>query len=300
MLKALKAEALPKRWLLGVSGGVDSLVLAEIIWRWRKLLKVELAIGHVHHGVIPGKQGEYRDQAQAAVREWARAHKVRFITLKARPRAERSEAELRDLRHRTLAQWRRRFRYDLVVLAHHRDDLLETRLLRLIRGSGLQGLTAMQVKRGSILRPLLALSRAEIESYADARGLSALEDPSNTETEAMRNWLRREWLPVLENRQRGAIKSLSRSLETLAPELADETQLGNYVGLRRKEVRAVSFPRQQTLVASFLRALGAREYSRTHVEEILKRLSTSRGEFTFEMLGFIFRVTPDLLWASRV
>lgn len=299
VLKALKAEKLPRRWLLAVSGGLDSFVMAEILWRWRRHLGVELAVAHIHHGTNGSAQDEYRSRAQAAVRTWAKQHKVRFITLKGRPRNLKSEADFRRLRHRTLEKWRTHFGYDVIVLAHHRDDLLETRMLRLIRGSGPQGLRAMRFRSGNLLRPLLSLNRVDLEAYARERDLDWCEDPTNAESDALRNWLRHEWLPVLEGKRKGALKSLSRSLEILSPD-DQEAQLGKYVGLRRKDIGRVPFTRQQTVVAEYLKALGVPGYGRSHVEEILKRLATSRGEFQFEMLGFNFRVTPDLLWASRV
>ncbi|MBX3021320.1 MAG: tRNA lysidine(34) synthetase TilS [Bdellovibrionales bacterium] len=299
VVKALKREALPPRWLLAVSGGLDSMVLAEILYRWRRYLGVELAIGHIHHGLANTPQDAYRAKAQAQVRAWAKAHRLRFYTLKARPRALNSEAELRALRHGTLERWRRHYGYDLTVLAHHRDDLLETRLLRLIRGSGAQGLTAMRLRAPTILRPLLSVTREELELYARERQLEWCEDPSNGTHGPLRNWLRQEWLPKLESKQKGALKALSRSLEILSPDIGD-TQLGQYVGLRRKDIQRVSFTRQQAVVAEYLRALGIQGYGRAHVEEILKRLDTNRREFHFDMLGFRFRVTPDLLWASRV
>jgi len=299
VLKRLKAQALPRRWLLAVSGGLDSMVMAEILWRWRRHLGVELAVAHIHHGTTGSPQDEYRMQAQKLVRTWAKEHKVRFLTLKARPRELKSEADFRKLRHHTLEKWRSHFGYDLVVLAHHRDDLLETRMLRLIRGSGAQGLRAMQFRSGTLLRPLLSLNRVELEHYANERALRWIEDPSNEKSDALRNWLRHEWLPVLESKRKGALKSLSRSLEILSPD-RKASQLGQYVGLRRKDIGRVPFTRQQTIVAEYLKALGVHGYGRSHVEEILKRLATPRREFIFTMLGFNFRVTPDLLWASRV
>lgn len=297
VLKALRGQDLPRRWLLAVSGGLDSMVLAEILWRWRRYLKAEIKIAHVHHGSDANL--EFRNQAQRLVRKWAAAHKVHFITNPPRARKLKSEAELRGFRLHELERWRRKLKMDLVVFAHHRDDLLETRLLRLIRGTGMQGLSAMRLHSACKLRPLLGITRAELEQYARARDLEWVEDPSNSASDAFRNWLRREWLPHLETRQKGALKSLARSLENLSPD-DSESRLGAYVGLRRKDISQVSSTRQQTVVAEYLRALGLRGYGRGHIEEILKRLKTRRGEFSFEMLGFCFRVTPDLVWASRV
>jgi len=296
ILKTLRSEPLPRRWLLAVSGGLDSMVMSEVVWKWRSLLKVDLAIGHVHHGT---DGGPYRDSAQNFVRNWARERRVRFLSTAAKPRGLRSEADWRHFREATLERWRRQHGFDLIVLAHHRDDLLETRVLRLIRGTGAQGLRAMAFRSGVKLRPLLEVSRAELESYAKARQLQWTEDPSNREVCVLRNWLRHEWLPQLESQRPGSMRVLARSLETLSP-TESVGQLNAFVGLRRKDLGRVSPVRQRELVAEYLRALGVKGYSRDHVLEILKRLASPRREFEFEMLGHCFRVTPDLLWASRV
>ena len=295
--RGLRTRPLPRRWLLAVSGGLDSMVLAQVLWRWRRSLKIELAVAHVHHGT---EGGEYRDRAQALVRSWCRAQGVRFLSLQPRPRGLRSEADLRRFRHATLERWRRKHVYDLIVFAHHRDDLLETRVLRLIRGTGQQGLRAMSALSGRKLRPLLEIGRAELEAYARDSGIQWIEDPSNDQPILLRNWLRHEWLPRLEARCAGSMASLARSLEVLAPGASVHPRLGAFVGLRRKELMLVPAETQRALVVQYLRALGLKGYGRDHVLEVLKRLGARRKEFEFEMLGFRFRATPDLLWASRV
>jgi tRNA(Ile)-lysidine synthase len=216
----------------------------------------------------------------------------------------KSEAEFRDFRYRALRAWRKRLNCQAVVLAHHRDDLLETRLLRLIRGSGPFGLRAMSRRTGDLWRPLLDVSRAEIEEYAREIRLPWLEDPTNAdENLALRNWLRRDWLPRLESRRQGAAKALARSLELLseAKRTHFETQdFGPFVGLRREGIASLPRPRQRSIVARYLRGLGLQGYGQSHVNEILKRLSTRRREFEFEMLGLKFHVRSDVVWASRV
>lgn len=297
ILRDLRDLDPPRRWLLAVSGGLDSMVLLDFVWRWRRYLNVECVVGHVHHGTR--ENAEFRARAQSLVRGFCRDRRIPFVTLLPRDRAVRSEAELREFRHRTLQRWRRKYQLDLVVLAHHRDDLLETRMLRLIRGVGTEGLRAMRARDGRTLRPLLPLTRPELETYASARGVTHVEDPSNASTDPFRNWLRNDWLPRLEARQPGAVRALTRSLEALAP-AEERVTLPAHVGVRRDSLRGVSSPQQRAIVAGYLRAIGARGYGRSHVEEIVKRLRTSRRSFAFNMLGLHFRVTPDLLTASRV
>ncbi len=301
VLRALgRGNNQPERWLLAVSGGADSMVMAEILFRWRRYLGVELALAHVHHGRGRAeRQNTYRDQAQALVSEWATRRNLEFFTNLPSREAGVSEQDLREFRRSHLRGWLKAGAFSRVAFAHHRDDLLETRLLRLIRGSGRQGLKAMAVKRGRILRPLLHLSRAQIVEYATFQQVKWMDDPSNELTTSLRNWLRQDWIPQLERRSPGAAKSLSRSLTTLAQNQFTET-IGPFVGLRRAALEEFTPVLLEDVVARYLRTIGMKGYSQTHVQELLKRLSTRRQPVRFEMLGFSFQATADFLWASRV
>lgn len=301
VLRNLRGLPRGEKWLLATSGGVDSLVMAEVLQRWSRHFKVELGVAHVHHGFGSSiRQNRFRDQAQALVKEWATERKLPFFTNGAEAETGVSEGHLREFRRAHLRRWLREGQYDRVVLAHHLDDLLETRLLRLIRGSGPQGLKAMAPVRGRILRPLLSVSRRDIEKYAHFRRMKWATDPSNERSEiSLRNWLRREWLPQLERRSPGALNSLSRSLTTLASDKFTET-IGPFVGLRRISLNKAEPTRRAAIVARYLRSIGINGYSRTHVEELLKRLDNHSENTQFDMLGFSFQATPDFLWASRV
>ncbi len=156
----------------------------------------------------------------------------------------------------------------------------------------------MAVERGRVLRPLLNLSRHEIEHYARLRNLQWLEDPSNSSpSHSLRNWLRHEWLPQLEKRSPGAKMNMARSLENLAEEDFTET-IGPFVGLRRTALASVSSARRESLVARYLRTMGLSGYSRHHVQELLKRIEDQNANARWEMLGFQFHATPDFLWAA--
>lgn len=276
-------------WLVAVSGGVDSLVLAEVIFRWARLLKIRMRVAHVHHGL--GARRRYRDRAQKAVAAWCAERKVPFLTNQAENVDLASEADLRDYRLKLLRAWSEGS--DHVLFAHHRDDLLETRLMRLIRGTGAFGLRGMQLKRGKALRPLLECSRAEIENYARLRKLKFIADPSNEKTQALRNWVRKIWLPQLEKKRPGASAALARSLEILSENAVVEPKVD--VGLRRDFMRGISLPEREKAVANYLRSLGLKNYGRRHVREVLKRMDNVQKNPTFRMLGVVFEVTPDLL-----
>jgi tRNA(Ile)-lysidine synthase len=261
--------------------------MAEILYKWRRGLKLELAVAHVHHGRSEtAKQDAYRKRAQAFVRAWARERELVFYTNSPAKAYLKNEQELREFREKNLRNWAARADSASTAFAHHADDLLETRMIRLIRGSGAQGLHAMSSHRGGKLRPLLTLSQAEIRDYAILCVLKWIEDPSNIESEILRNWMRREWLPSLEKHRPGALKSLARSLATVSPR-PQEFNLAPYVGLRRELFSTGPTPKSRALVAGYLKSLGLKGYARTHVEEILKRLGSKHANVAFEMLGRI-------------
>ena len=306
VVQALKAHGIRhQNVLVAVSGGVDSIVLAEILRRWQRHLKLNLTVAHVHHGGSDDPaQLRYRKSTQTFVRNWAKDNGLDFITN--RPVLKnclKTEHQWRELRERHLRVWRQKKQASVVAFAHHCEDLLETRLIRLIRGAGPQGLESMRVLHDGKLRPLLGVSRAEIENYARLRALRWVEDPSNSTVDHLRNWLRREWLPLLEQQRPGASQALARSLQSLLGQNLStelEKDLGTFVGLRRESLRSVSSQRQKQLIAQYLKSLGLKNYAQTHVEEIVKRLGTDRKTTQFELLGLSWKITQDLLWASRV
>ena len=294
----------PQRVILALSGGLDSMSMAQILWSWRANLKLDLAVAHVHHGEHPERtQRQFRDRATVLVRQWAEERKLPFFSNEVQGSVGSSESALRLYRENYLSEWRQQFSAHAIAYAHHRDDLLETRMIRLIRGSGGQGLRAMSHWQNGKWRPLLALGRAQIASYAESKTLTWLEDPSNTKLDALRNWLRHSWLPGLEEKRPGALSSLARSLETLLPPndaTAWSTANIPYVGLRRELFARGSPELARELLANYLKALQLNGYGQTHIDEIIKRLTTARKNFAFELLGVKFTVSPDFLWASRV
>ena len=130
-----------------------------------------------------------------------------------------SEADLREFRHSLLERLRREKGAQWTALAHHSGDLLETRLLHLIRGCGEEGFSAMKILDPPFLRPFLDVTREEIKDYALANRLSWAEDPGNKDNRFFRNWLRNQWLPDLERRRPGGVKRLAASFSHVADAL---------------------------------------------------------------------------------
>jgi tRNA(Ile)-lysidine synthase len=200
-----RLDLVDRRVLVAASGGVDSTVLAAGLAELARLRGVELALGHVNHG-LRGAESDADERAVCALAEKLGAEllveRVAPLALRAagpsRDRPTLQEAA-RTLRYRALAGMRERLGADVLVTAHNADDQAETVLLRLMRGTGPDGLGGIPERSpdGKVVRPLLRVARSEIEAFARDRGLTWREDASNRKPDYARNRLRHHWLPGL-------------------------------------------------------------------------------------------------------
>lgn len=181
------------RWLLAVSGGRDSMVLLDALASARA--PEIAAVATFDHGTGPAA----RRAAQLVERE-ALARELRVVSGSmgaASPARRGSEAQWRAERWRFLRGWAAELRATIVT-AHTRDDQIETVAMRILRGSGARGLAGMLAPMSGIVRPLLEVTRAQVQAYVDARGVAFVEDPSNASRAHLRNRVRLDLLPALE------------------------------------------------------------------------------------------------------
>ena len=143
-------------------------------------------------------------RAHFATREYAEAHKVSI------------EMAARELRYNWFEQLRKDIGAVGICVAHHRDDSVETVLLNMIRGTGLRGLTGIQPRNGYVLRPLLCVSRDEIELFLSKRGQQYVTDSTNLETDVMRNKVRLQVLPLLRTLNSAVSDNIQRMVENVA------------------------------------------------------------------------------------
>ena len=206
-----------KKIIVAISGGLDSVVLLDLLKELRSPCKLKLYPLYIHHGFSTNKDIQnYRDKAKHFVHHLSQSYDLKFLCPKAPKNLLKSEEDFRNFRRSHFENLLKQKTVDVIALAHNSNDLLETRLLQLIRGSGEKGLKGMQIWEAPYLRPLLAFSRHEIKNYALQNKLQWLEDPSNKDNRYLRNWIRNKWLMDLENKTTGSVKSLSRSLEALS------------------------------------------------------------------------------------
>lgn len=192
--------------LLALSGGLDSLVLLHLLRFAPGSPPFRIHAAHFDHR-MRGDSGE----DAAWVRGLCRAWDVPLVLGRAETPPQ-GEAEARSMRYEFLLGARKEVGARWLLTAHHADDQAETVLFRVLRGTGIHGLSGIPRRRGpGILRPLLPFRRGELEAYAGAVGIRPREDPSNADLSLPRNYLRRVGLPALEARvSPGARKSLVR------------------------------------------------------------------------------------------
>lgn len=182
--------------VVGVSGGADSMVLLELLATLARTMELTIRAVHVNYGL----RGEASRLDEYLVRR--RCHELNiFLTVHRATEitAESSNLEerAREIRHSVLRAEASEFGASAIALGHTLDDQAETILLRLLRGSGLRGLTAMRARDGIIVRPLLRVPRATIRKYAKERAIAYRDDQSNFDLKFARNRVRYQLLPLL-------------------------------------------------------------------------------------------------------
>ena len=182
--------------LVGVSGGIDSVVLVDLLDR----AGLAFAVAHCNFHL----RGAESDRDEIFVKALAAKYEKPFFeksfdTLEvASERGISIEMAARELRYQWFEETRKNHHFDWILVAHHTDDQIETIFLNLARGTGISGLTGMKVVQGRLVRPLLFASRNDIEKYATDRMLDFREDSTNALTEFQRNKIRHLLIPIME------------------------------------------------------------------------------------------------------
>lgn len=208
--------------IAAISGGADSTALLDLLSSLPEF-PIRLVAAHLNHR-LRGTESENDEQFVRCLAErYGIPVEIRRIAV--RDVADEQGLNLEDAGRRAriafLEEVRTRWQAAAIALAHHRDDQAETVLMRLLRGSGMTGLAGMTYCNGQgRIRPLLNISRTEIEDYLTLRGLSYREDTSNSDTAFLRNRIRHELLPLLKQYN----PAIQESLSTTAALLADENE----------------------------------------------------------------------------
>ena len=227
-MRHLEAQKV-KRLVVGLSGGVDSVVLLDIV---SQIKEIPVLAVHVNHHLHP-RSDDYEKFCMALGDKYQFEVHCQSVAVSAQGSLE---ARAREVRYNAFEQYL--VEGDLLLLAHHADDQVETVLFKLFRGGRVLGLEGMPVTRAigkaALFRPMLRITRTDIEKYARERQLSWCEDPTNAEVGADRNYIRHNIMPVIDSRFPGAKKAL---LSGLRRDLIARGQLNERLNGQLEEVR---------------------------------------------------------------
>jgi tRNA(Ile)-lysidine synthase len=301
-----------ERVLVAVSGGVDSLVLLDLLHRLSPDYSLELVVAHLDHGL----RGEESREDARFVAELARRKGLRAVSERVDLRAHSAKERLgleetgRLLRHRFLFTSAERVGATKIALGHTENDRAETILFNLIRGAGPTGLVGIRPVSLPIVRPLIEVAREEIIAYARSRDLSWREDHTNQDVSFSRNRIRHRILPLLREMNPRILEALKRTADLLAEEELALNDLltplwegviipqpDGRIVLRRERLSRFSKGVQALLLRRGLaRARGDLQgIEKVHIDALLSLISSSRAHGELDLPGLVARVQGDEL-----
>ena len=267
--------------VVALSGGADSVALLRILCDMD--YRIEAAHCNFH------LRGEESNRDENFVKNLCHTldinlHLIHFDTEEYATLHQVSiEMAARELRYRYFEQLRKDIGAETVCVAHHRDDAVETLLMNLLRGSGIHGLTGIRPHNGHIVRPLLCVSRQEIEDYLHSLGQDYVTDSTNLQPDVLRNKVRLQILPLMEQLYSGATENISRSAYYLSEtekvydaEIACRlSSVDNHTSLITYHLSLIkSSPSPLCLLYEWLMPLG---FNRSQIEQILARIDGEPG-----------------------
>lgn len=272
------------RLCVGLSGGIDSVVLLDLVTSLAPRFQWCVSALHVNHQLSPDAAAWVRF-CRRLCRDRAVPLRVAKVTVQSGDSVEAAARAARYLAYRRQAA-------DHVLLAHHQDDQAETLLLQLLRGAGVKGLAAMPQARVDsmrpdlrLLRPMLGVTRREIEDYAAQRGLQWVHDGSNGDVHFLRNFLRREILPLLETR----VPAYRMTLARAAGQMAEASQLLDELAridgapapgvdtLQVSVLAALDGPRARNVLRHYLAQRQVRMPDARRLDEALRQVLTAKS-----------------------
>ena len=281
--------------VLAVSGGPDSTCLLDIFSRLKKNYDLELIIAHVNYGL----RGKDSEKDEKFVRKLAEKYGLEIFVLNPKkpnvqPLARQrlnigsapSEEYLRDIRYAFFEKIRKENAFDLIAVAHNRDDQVETHLARVIRGAGMAGLSAMRHNNNSVIRPLLDTPRKEILTYLKENNLKYRIDNTNLESKFTRNKIRNKLIPYLEKNFNPNIRqtifdatvSISEDYDLLAS--IAETETGKMKTWKISSMLGLPSSIQKMVLRNKILAIKSdlKDIDTGHIQEILKIAKSTKGK----------------------
>ncbi|MFA6159762.1 MAG: tRNA lysidine(34) synthetase TilS [Parcubacteria group bacterium] len=274
--------------ILAVSGGPDSCCLLDIFSRLQKKYSLELIIAHVNYNL----RGKDSVRDEKFVQDLATKYNLEifaldlvetqnFASLHAKKKI--SENYLRNIRYDFFEKLRINYDFDFVAVAHNADDQVETFLMRILRGSGMSGLSAMKFKNEKLIRPLLSTSRKEILQYLKVNKLKYRTDKTNSQNLFLRNKIRNKLIPSLEKDFNPKIKeTIFDSLISISQdsEYLEKTALKNSKSLEIKKLEKLHPAILRRVLRNNLKNTRGdlKNISTNNIEEIIKIIKSTKSK----------------------
>jgi tRNA(Ile)-lysidine synthase len=279
----------------GVSGGPDSMCLLHLLMRLRETYSLRLVAAHVNHGL----RGKEADEDAEYVERFCEANGVEFRGIKedihriSEERGVSDETAGREVRYEFFEKVKDETAADKIAIAHNLNDQAETVLMRIMRGTGLEGLAGIKpVRDGVYIRPILNCSRAEIEDYCERNGLNPRIDKTNYESIYSRNKIRLELIPYIEEHFNkdiiNVLNRLAQSARVDSEYLESEIEKKYEKYCKYKESKVIitkeAFGEHEAVLTrlirmSFARILGSlKNFDRMHIYQVIELQKSGTGK----------------------
>ena len=260
----------PGTYVVAVSGGVDSMALLDML-KGKPGLK--LIVAHYDHGI---RDDSHVDRQ--IIQDVVKQRDIPFVYDEGRLGAGTSEEKAREARYKFLHRVRDASGARALITAHHQDDLLETAVHNMLRGTGRRGLVSLR-SREHILRPLLHVSKQDLITYAKDQGLVWREDSTNTDLQYRRNYIRHKILPKFSREQKQELLRHIRNIHNLDTEI--EKELINHLHMHpgvseldRHWFIMLPHPVSREVLSAWLRRHGVRDVTSKTLERLVAAAKT--------------------------
>lgn len=294
----------PSKLLVGVSGGADSIALLSVLMQ----LGYECIVAHCNFHL----RGSESDRDELFVADFSKElnipfYKIDFDTERiASQRGISIEMAARELRYDWFENLRMELHAEAIAVAHNSDDAVETFLMNIVRGCGIHGLTGIKPINGKVIRPLLAISRKEIEQYLQKRNFNFVTDSSNMENKYTRNKFRNEIIPLLETINPAAKETILSNIERLTEteiiydEKIDEIKRKILTTSSREDrIYIPLLLRQKTIQTILFELLQGYLFNTSTINDIAKALQTESGKQFFSPTHRLIKDRDYLIITTR-
>jgi tRNA(Ile)-lysidine synthetase-like protein len=282
----MKIQMNEGKYVVAVSGGVDSVVLLDLLTKFRNSNKasINLVVAHYDHGIRPDSEED-----RLLVQELSGLLGFEFIYEEGNLGSSTSEEKAREARYKFLSKVQKDTDSDAIITAHHQDDLIETAILNLLRGTGRRGLSSLKSSK-TLIRPLLNYRKQDLLDHATAHKLIWREDSTNQDPKYLRNYIRQYVLPKFGSSQRAELlniiscqKELNTEIDQLLLEILEDQLVDN--SLPRLWTNSLDGQLSREIIAAWLRANGLNNYDKKGLERLSNDLKVTKPNKSIDVFS---------------